>query len=192
MSPTLDTRGLRGDCRAALGDIVMNALMNFAVSQGRRQSSRIALATLLAIVVALAIPPLNMAARATTLTLACAPVTGTFVDAMGATGTLEGCFTGEQLVVASDKLALQGALSMELSDRSGQKFATLDGMVMLPVSVLDASSGIYDLSLAPSEIVVAGLQAHVGAIDVELPPTAILSNWRANADPGWTCGLPRS
>lgn len=170
----------------------MNDLMNVIVSQERRQSRRIALAALLAIVVALAIPPLHVAARSTTSTLACAPVTGTFVDAMGATGTFEGCFIGEQLVVASDRLALQGALSMELSDRSGQRFATLDGLVMLPVSHLDASSGKYDLSLAPSEIVVAGLQAHVRGIDVELPPTAILSDWRANADPGWTCGLPKS
>lgn len=168
----------------------MNALLTLSPSRGCNQSRRIALAALLAILVALAFSPIHAAARSTTAPLACAPVAGTFVDAMGATGTFEGCFIGQQLVVASNHLALQGALSMELSDRTGRTFATLDGVATLPVSRLDASSGTYDLSLAPSQIVVAGLQAYVKAIDVELLPTAILSNWDARADPGWTCGRP--
>lgn len=168
----------------------MNALLTISLSHGHIPRRKFTLAALLAILVALALSPGHASAQSTAAPLACTPVAGTFVDAMGATGTFVGCFSGERLVVTSHQLALQGAMTMELSDRSGRKFATLDGVAILPISRLNASSGMYDLSLAPSQVVVAGLQAYVKEVDMEVPAAAISPNGRVPADTGWTCGLP--
>ncbi|HEU5433509.1 MAG TPA: hypothetical protein VFU81_17720 [Thermomicrobiales bacterium] len=147
-----------------------------------------AIAPVLALQAALIGAPLPGAAQSPP-PAACAPITGRYIDVEGATGTFDGCFAARRLSLAAGRPALAGDLSLRLRDPAGQQFATLHGAATLPVNRFDASNGALRFTLAPSRVVVAGLQAYVDAVDLELPVGAVASGGDAPADPGWSCGM---
>ncbi|GAB2602603.1 hypothetical protein GCM10027087_49240 [Paractinoplanes abujensis] len=86
-----------------------------------------------------------------------APVTGTFTDAAGGTGTFTGTFTPAKFVAQNGDLLATGKLTGTLTDSSGTALGTVDQSVNAPVAIAQATCRVLDLVLGPLHLDLLGL-----------------------------------
>lgn len=100
-----------------------------------------------------------------------APITGTFTDALGGTGTFAGTVTIESFKTVGDQLVAVGTVSGKLTDSLGHLIGTVrDVVVNLLVTGATGSCEILRLDLGPLDLDLLGLQVHLS--DVLLTITA--------------------
>jgi hypothetical protein len=107
------------------------------------------------------------------------PVTGTFTDSTGGTGTFAGTFTPRSFSVAKRVLTATGTVTGTLTDSAGTVLGTATQTVSTPVqkparsssstaAVAAASCQILDLSLAPINLNLLGLVVHTDTIHLNI------------------------
>src|SRR5512147_1924115 len=101
----------------------------------------ISIALLVAVVTTFAFAPMIsvQAAPSPAVSGLTAPVTGTFTDALGGTGTFAGTFTLTRFVNQSGALAAVGTLTGTATDSLGNVVGTTTQQVTMPVANLSAT-----------------------------------------------------
>ena len=103
-----------------------------------------------------------------------APVTGTFTDAAGGTGTASGTFTPSRFLVEGDQVLAEGVADLAMTDSAGQAVGTASPTVRLPVLAAPgdvsalASCEILDLVLGPLDLDVLGLVVHLDRVHLNI------------------------
>ncbi|WP_344301144.1 hypothetical protein, partial [Paractinoplanes deccanensis] len=126
---------------------------------------------------AAAAPP---AAAPGTTAVPSAPVTGTFTDAAGGTGTFAGSFTPTKFSARDGRLMATGTLTGTLTDAAGGTVGTASQAVTAPAVIAQATCDILDLVLGPLHLDLLGLvvdlnQLHL-VIDAVSGPGNLLGN----------------
>ena len=96
-----------------------------------------------------------------------APVTGTFTDALGGTGTFVGQLTVNRFANVGGDLAVVGRLAGTLTDSAGNVVGTVSRVVTLPVSV-NATCDILHLELGPLDLNLLGLMVHLDKVVLDI------------------------
>jgi hypothetical protein len=86
-----------------------------------------------------------------------APITGTFTDAAGGTGTFTGAFTPASFAAPDGGLVATGTLTGTLTDSAGSTVGTVEQTVSAPAAVAQATCRILDLVLGPLHLDLLGL-----------------------------------
>jgi hypothetical protein len=120
-----------------------------------------------------AAPPATTAALAT-------PVTGTFTDAAGGTGSFAGSFVPTNFSARNGTLLANGTLTGTLTDSAGTSVGTVTRTVSMPAAVAQATCRILDLTLGPLHLDLLGLvvdlnQVHL-TINAQSGPGNLLGN----------------
>jgi len=92
------------------------------------------------------------------------PITGTFTDALGGTGTFDGTFTVERFTGRGGTLNAVGTLAGTLTDSLGNVIGTVEQQVSLPVGAAQASCEILELTLGPLDLNLLGLEVHLDEV----------------------------
>jgi hypothetical protein len=105
------------------------------------------------------------------------PVTGSFTDAKGGTGTFSGTFTPHKFVKSGSAAVAQGTLAGKLTDSTGAVVGTVSQAANLKLAnaaapstatrgaaVPAASCSILDLVLAPLDLNLLGLTVHLNQV----------------------------
>jgi len=108
------------------------------------------------------------------------PITGTFTDTLGGTGTFDGTFTVQKFTSSGDTLNAVGTLSGTLTNSVGTVLGSVLQTITLPVDITTATCEILDLSLGPLHLDLLGLvvdlnQVHL-TITAESGPGNLLGN----------------
>ncbi|MEV4349453.1 hypothetical protein AB0J83_33760 [Actinoplanes sp. NPDC049596] len=102
--------------------------------------------------------PANAAPPAATLAaVPSTPVTGTFTDAAGKTGTFAGSFTPTKFASQNGNLVATGTLTGTLTDSAGTNLGTVNQAVTAPAVVARATCRVLDLVLGPLHLDLLGL-----------------------------------
>lgn len=96
-----------------------------------------------------------------------APVTGTFTDALGGTGTFAGTYTLERFTTQGGQLAVVGTLTGTLTDSLGAVIGTVNTQITTPVGI-SATCQILELTLGPLDLDLLGLQVHLDQVHLEI------------------------
>jgi hypothetical protein len=96
------------------------------------------------------------------------PLTGTFTDASGGTGTATGTFTPTRFVADGDDVLAQGVVNMTLTDSAGQVVGTESQATTMPVGITQASCEILDLMLGPLDLDLLGLVVHLDRVHLNI------------------------
>ena len=96
------------------------------------------------------------------------PVTGTFTDALGGTGTFVGSLDITRFVVRGGQLLAVGTLTGTLTDSLGNVLGEITRVITLPVGIQQATCEILDLELGPLDLDLLGLLVHLDAINLEI------------------------
>jgi hypothetical protein len=96
------------------------------------------------------------------------PLTGTFTDASGGTGTATGTFTPTRFVADGDDVLAQGVVNMTLTDSAGQRVGTESQAITMPVGITQASCQILDLVLGPLDLDLLGLVVHLDRVHLNI------------------------
>jgi hypothetical protein len=96
------------------------------------------------------------------------PVTGTFTDAAGGTGTASGTFTPTQFLVEGDQVLAQGVANLTMTDSAGQQVGSAAPTVALPVVPSQAGCQILDLVLGPLDLDLLGLVVHLDRVHLNI------------------------
>jgi hypothetical protein len=96
------------------------------------------------------------------------PVTGTFIDALGGTGTFVGSFDISRFVVRGGQLLAVGTLTGTLTDSLGNVLGTVTRTISLPVGIAQATCEILDLELGPLDLDLLGLVVHLDRVNLEI------------------------
>jgi len=124
------------------------------------------LATLVAIV-------LSAAAMATTATAAPksaavpVPVTGTFTDALGGTGTFVGTYTINRAARSAGGLAAVGTVSGTMTDSTGATQTVTNQAVTVPLQAT-GTCDILHLTLGPLDLNLLGLVVHLDQVVLDI------------------------
>jgi hypothetical protein len=103
------------------------------------------------------------------------PVTGTFSDLLGGTGTFTGTFTPTQFEKLRGRLAATGTLTGTLTDSAGTLLGNVTKQVTVPVHITNPAQGsnaaqlaaacdILNLDLGPLDLNLLGLQVHLNEV----------------------------
>jgi hypothetical protein len=128
------------------------------------------LSLLVAALVVLFTAPNASAAPAAPAAVPGIPLTGTFTDATGGTGTASGTFTPSQFIADGDRLLAEGGADVTLVDSTGQIVGTESRTVQLPVdtTAIAASCEILDLVLGPLDLDLLGLVVHLDRVHLNI------------------------
>lgn len=85
------------------------------------------------------------------------PVTGTFTDATGGTGSFVGSFTTKSFAARNGELLATGTLTGALTDSAGTNVGTVTRSVSAPAAVALATCRVLDLVLGPLHLDLLGL-----------------------------------
>lgn len=108
------------------------------------------------------------------------PVTGTFTDASGGTGTAAGTFTPTGFVSDGSNVLANGVADLILTDSAGQQVGTESQTVSVPVGVAAASCQILDLVLGPLDLDLLGLVVHLNQVHLNITADAGPGNLLGN------------
>jgi hypothetical protein len=100
-----------------------------------------------------------------------APVTGTFTDANGGTGTFTGTYTIDQFVQNGDAVTSQGTLDGVLTDATGSQVGAVDAApAALPLDPAATAAGcqVLDLVLGPLDLDLLGLVVHLNQVHLNI------------------------
>lgn len=95
------------------------------------------------------------------------PVTGSFTDALGGTGTLAGRFTPSRFVNQNGQLAAVGTLTGTLTNSVGSSLGTVTQQVTVPVQA-SGTCDILHLNLGPLDLNLLGLQVHLNQVVLDI------------------------
>ncbi len=109
-----------------------------------------------------------------------APITGTFTDASGGTGTAVGTFTPTGFVADGSTLLANGVADLTLTDSAGQRIGTQSQAISVPVGVAAASCQILDLVLGPLDLNLLGLVVHLDRVHLNITADAGPGNLLGN------------
>lgn len=108
------------------------------------------------------------------------PITGTFTDAAGGTGSFVGGFTPTSFSAREGNLMATGTLTGTLTDAAGNTAGTVSRTVSMPAAVAQASCRILDLTLGPLHLDLLGLVVDLNrvhlTITAESGPGNLLGN----------------
>ncbi|WIY06566.1 hypothetical protein QRX60_22950 [Amycolatopsis mongoliensis] len=96
------------------------------------------------------------------------PITGTFTDASGGTGTAVGTFTPTDFVADGSTLLANGVADVTLTDSAGRQVGTESRAVTVPAAVAAASCQILDLVLGPLDLNLLGLVVHLDRVHLNI------------------------
>jgi hypothetical protein len=96
------------------------------------------------------------------------PVTGTFTDANGGTGTFAGQFTPTRFIEQNGALAAVGTLTGTLTDSTGTTVGTANQEVTAPAAITQATCQILHLELGPLDLDLLGLLVHLDKIVLDI------------------------
>lgn len=140
------------------------------------------LALLVSLVLALAggaIAASTATAAPPSATAVVVPVTGTFTDALGGTGTFTGTYTINRAAKAGSGLAAVGTLTGTLTDSAGTVLGTVTQSVTTPLQVT-GTCDILSLTLGPLDLNLLGLRVQLNQvvlnITAEQGPGNLLGN----------------
>lgn len=100
-----------------------------------------------------------------------APVTGTFTDAAGGTGTFVGTYTIDQFTQDGDAVTAQGLLSGTLTDSAGAPVGTVDAVptaLPLDIGATQAGCEILNLVLGPLDLDLLGLVVQLDTVHLNI------------------------
>jgi hypothetical protein len=125
------------------------------------------------------------------------PVTGSFTDASGGTGTFSGQFAITRFINQNGSVAAVGTVTGTLTDSAGTVLGTDSQQVTAPVELLQATCEILNLELGPLDLDLLGLVVHLDEvllnITAEQGPGNLLGNLLCAVarllDPNQTNGL---
>jgi hypothetical protein len=107
------------------------------------------------------------------------PVTGTFTDALGGTGTFTGTYTINRAAKAGGGLAAVGSLTGTLTDSAGTVLGTVTQSVTTPLQAT-GTCDILSLTLGPLDLNLLGLRVQLNQvvlnITAEQGPGNLLGN----------------
>ncbi|WP_284743846.1 hypothetical protein [Amycolatopsis sp. RTGN1] len=96
------------------------------------------------------------------------PITGTFTDAAGGTGTAVGTFTPTDFATDGSNLLANGVADVTLTDSAGQQVGTESRAVTVPAAAAVASCEILDLVLGPLDLDLLGLVVHLDRVHLNI------------------------
>lgn len=95
------------------------------------------------------------------------PVTGTFTDALGGTGTFTGTFVPTSVVNQGGALAAVGTLTGTLTDSAGTLLGTVTQQTTVPLAV-SGSCQVLHLDLGPLDLNLLGLKVHLNEVVLDI------------------------
>ena len=127
-----------------------------------------ALIAVFATAVALAVPAASTAAPQSSGSNVVTPITGTFTDLLGGTGSFAGQLTVDTVQVVNGELTAVGTLSGTLTDSLGNVIGTVTNMpISLPLQA-SGSCQILDLTLGPLDLNLLGLMVHLDQVHLNI------------------------
>jgi len=133
---------------------------------------KLRLMTLMAILVlagALLAAPLAALAAPAAATAPAVPISGTFTDQLGGTGTFSGTLTLQNFAVQNGQLVANGLVSGTLTDSQGNVVGTVSNVpATFPVAHLSSSCTILALDLGPIHLNLLGLVVNTNAIHLRI------------------------
>jgi hypothetical protein len=139
----------------------------------------------LALVSMVALRPASTAEAAQPQFTGTVPITGTFTDAAGGTGTFVGSFDISRFAVQNGGLVAVGTLTGTLTDSVGTVLGTVSRQIALPVTIAQATCQILDLELGPLDLDLLGLMVHLDRVNLEITAQSGPGNLLGNL----LCGL---
>jgi hypothetical protein len=109
-----------------------------------------------------------------------APITGTFTDASGGTGTAAGTFTPTGFTTDGTSTFADGVADLTMVDSAGQQVGAVSQAVTVPVGVAAASCQILDLVLGPLDLDLLGLVVHLDRVHLNITADAGPGNLLGN------------
>ena len=139
-----------------------------------------ALIAVFATAVALAVPAASTAAPPSSGSSVVTPITGTFTDLLGGTGTFAGQLTVDTVQVVNGELTAVGTLSGTLTDSLGNVIGTVtNAPISLPLQA-SGSCQILDLTLGPLDLNLLGLMVHLDQVHLNITAQAGPGNLLGN------------
>lgn len=131
------------------------------------------IALLVAVVTMFAFAPMTSAQAAPSQAVSglTAPVTGTFTDALGGTGTFAGTFTVTRFVNQNGAVAAVGTLTGTMTDSLGNVLGTPTQQLTIPIANLSATCQVLHLELGPLDLTLLGLNVHLDKIVLDITAT---------------------
>lgn len=127
----------------------------------------ISIALLVAVMTTFAFGPMISVQAAPPVPTLNVPVTGTFTDALGGTGTFVGNLALNRFAVQNGALVAIGTLTGTLTDSLGNVIGSITQAITLPVTAA-ATCEILDLELGPLDLNLLGLMVHLDPINLEI------------------------
>jgi len=127
----------------------------------------VSIALLVAVMTAFAFGPMVSVQAAPRAALS-VPVTGTFTDALGGTGTFVGSVNLTRFTVVNGVLTAIGTLTGTLTDSLGNVLGTVNQSIALPVGNISATCEILHLELGPLDLNLLGLMVHLDKIVLDI------------------------
>lgn len=124
----------------------------------------ISLALLVAVMTTFAFGPMISVQAAPPVPALSVPVTGTFTDALGGTGTFVGSLSLQRFTVVNGALTAIGTLT----DSLGNVLGTVSQSTSIPVSNISATCEILHLELGPLDLTLLGLVVHLDKIVLDI------------------------
>lgn len=95
------------------------------------------------------------------------PVTGTFTDALGGTGTFTGTYTINRVVRDGSEMAAVGTITGTATDSTGTTVATVDQRLTMPLQAT-GTCDILHLTLGPLDLNLLGLVVHLDQVVLDI------------------------
>jgi hypothetical protein len=131
----------------------------------------ISIALLVAVMTTFAFGPMISVQAAPPVPALSVPVTGTFTDALGGTGTFVGSVALQRFTVVNGVLSAVGTLTGTLTDSLGTVVGTVTQAITLPVSNISAVCEILHLELGPLDLTLLGLNVHLNQVVLDITAT---------------------
>jgi hypothetical protein len=96
------------------------------------------------------------------------PITGTFEDAVGGTGSFVGTFDVRRFAERGGGVVAVGTLTGTLTDSLGTIVGTVDQGLRLPLAAATGTCEILDLTLGPLDLDLLGLLVHLDQVHLNI------------------------
>jgi hypothetical protein len=128
----------------------------------------LSIALLVAVLSGFAFGPLTSVKAAPPVPSFSVPVTGSFTDVLGGTGTFVGSLDIQRFAVQNGVLTAIGSLTGTLTDSLGTVLGTVAQPVALPVTDIAAICDILHLELGPLDLNLLGLVVHLDQVVLDI------------------------
>ncbi|MBM2620774.1 hypothetical protein JIG36_35270 [Actinoplanes sp. LDG1-06] len=108
------------------------------------------------------------------------PVTGSFTDAKGGTGTFAGKFTPRAFSAPGGNLVATGTLTGTLTDSTGAAVGTVTRTVSAPAAIALATCRVLDLTLGPLHLDLLGLVVDLNQVHLVITAVSAPGNLLGN------------